>query len=88
MDSYYVNPVPLIIHSVEVILSAVAIPFAANVLLPVVPAPANRIVSDVIAIVTVPAPFWLTNVMAVPIGYGTLALESIVNVLAVVSALG
>ena len=82
------SPVPLIIHSVEVILIAVATPFAASVREPVVPAPARRIVSVVMAIVTVPAPFWLMNVNAVPIGYATVPFAGIVNVRAVVSAEG
>lgn len=47
---------------------AVAIPFAARVRLPVVPAPANTKVSEVIAIVIVPPDVSLINVMAVPIG--------------------
>ena len=79
---------PEIIHSVDAILIAVAIPFAANVRLPVVPAPAKRIVSDVMAIVMTPAPFWLINVTAVPMGNATLELAGIVQVLAVVSADG
>jgi hypothetical protein len=48
-----VSPVPLITQPVDDTFSAVAIPLAANVLLPVVPAPAKVSVSDVIAIVTV-----------------------------------
>ena len=67
---------------------AVAIPFAANVLLPVVPAPARRIVSVVIEIVITPAPFWFTKVRHVPIGYATLLFAGIVHVRAVVSADG
>jgi hypothetical protein len=69
-------------------LIAVAIPLAAKVLEPVVPAGDKRIVSVVIAIVTTPASFWLINVIAVPIGKATLELAGIVNVLAVVSADG
>jgi hypothetical protein len=46
----------------------VAEPFAARVREPVVPAGDKRIVSVVMAIVMTPAPFWLMNVMAVPIG--------------------
>ena len=76
------------VHSVEVILTAVADPFAANVLEPVVPGPARRRVSVVIAIVTTPAAFWLTKVTAVPTGNATEPLSGIVNVLAVVSADG
>lgn len=49
------SPVPLMIHSVEVILRQVAMPFAASVRDPVVPAPARRIVSVVIEIVSTPA---------------------------------
>lgn len=79
---------PEIIHSVVVILIAVATPLAAKVLLPVVPAPARRIVSEVIEIVTTPAEFWLMKVIAVPMGYATFALLSIVNVRGVVSAEG
>ena len=45
------------IHSVAAIFSAVAIPLAARVRLPVVPVLASRMVSVVIAIVSVPAPF-------------------------------
>jgi hypothetical protein len=66
----------------------VAEPFAANVRDPVVPAGDKRIVSVVIAIVTTPAPFWLMNVMAVPMGYATELLAGIVKVRAVVSADG
>jgi hypothetical protein len=64
----HVNPLPEISHSVEVTLIAVADPFAARVREPVVPAGDKRIVSVVMAIVMTPAPFWLMNVMAVPIG--------------------
>jgi hypothetical protein len=87
-DSGHVNPVPEIIHSVLVNLIAVAIPFAARVLLPVVPAGDKRIVSVVIAIVTTPAPFWLINVTAVPTGKATLEFAGMVKVLAVESADG
>src|SRR5882762_2851259 len=76
------------IHSVAVTLIAVAIPLAASVRLPVAPEPASRIVSDVIERVMTPAEAWLMKVMAVPIGYATLALLSIVHVRAVVSAEG
>ncbi len=62
----YVSPVPEIIHDVVAIFSAVAMPFAARVRDPVVPVPANVMVSDVMAIVTVL--IWLTKVMAVPTG--------------------
>ena len=84
----YVRPVQLIIHRVDVIFIAVATPFAASVLEPVVPVHASTIVSDVIAMVITPADVSLINVIAVPIGYATLAFESIVHVRAVVSAPG
>ena len=84
----YVRPVPFIIQRVEATFIAVATQFAASVLLPVVPAHANTKVSEVIAIVITPAEVSLTNVNAVPIGYATFALLSIVHVLAVVSADG
>jgi hypothetical protein len=45
------------IHSVAVTLIAVATPFAAKVRLPVVPRPARRMVSLVIAIVMTPPVF-------------------------------
>src|SRR5258708_5769909 len=51
---HQVRPVPEIIHSVDVTWIAVAMPFAAKVRLPVVPSPASRIVSEVIAIVMTP----------------------------------
>lgn len=76
------------IQRVDVTLMAVATPLAANVLLPVDPAPANTSVSLFMAIVRAPADVSLMNVMVVPIGYATLALAGIVNVRAVVSALG
>ena len=62
----YVSPLPEIIQLVLVTLMAVATPNAASVLLPVVPAPARYIVSDVMAIVTVLIMF--TNVITVPTG--------------------
>ena len=52
-------------HDVLVIFKAVAMPLAASVREPVVPAPANVRVSDVIAIVNVL--IWFTNVSVVPI---------------------
>lgn len=64
----YVRLVQLIIHLVAVILRAVAIPFAASVLAPVVHAPARTIVSASIAIVITPAEVSFTKVIAVPIG--------------------
>jgi len=66
----------------------VAIPLAASVRLPVVPAPAKTNVSVVIEIVIEPPDVSLINVTAVPIGNATLELAGIVQVLAVVSALG
>lgn len=86
--SYQVNPVPEMIHSVLVIFTAVATPLAASEREPVVPVPARRIVSVVIAMVMTPAPFWLMNVTAVPTGNATEPFAGIVNVLAVVSAEG
>lgn len=65
---HQVKPVPLIIQLVLVFLIAVAMPLAANVLEPVVPAPARTSVSDVIAIVMTPALVSLMNVIAVPTG--------------------
>lgn len=65
INNVHDSPDPEIIHSVEVIFKAVAIPFAANVLLPVVPGPAHLKVSEVIAIVTVFIRF--TKVRVVPI---------------------
>lgn len=85
---YYVNPVPEIIQRVDVTLIAVATPFAARVLDPVVPVPAKTNVSVVIEIVITPALVSLTNVIAVPMSYATVAFDGIVHVLAVVSALG
>ena len=76
------------IHSVLVTFTAVAEPFAASVLEPVVPAGDSRIVSVVIAIVMTPAPFWLMNVIAVPMGKATEPLAGMVKVRAVVSAEG
>lgn len=77
---------PLMIHLVDVILRAVAMPLAASVREPVVPAPINVMVSVVIAIVTVLTS--LTKVIAVPTGYATLPFAGIVNVLLLVSAAG
>jgi hypothetical protein len=76
------------IHSVAVILIAVATPFAASVRLVLLPVPASRMVSVVIAIVMTPAAFWFMKVTAVPIGKATDAFAGIVKVRAVVSALG
>jgi hypothetical protein len=80
---HQVNPLPEISHVVEPVFIAVATPFAANVLEPVVPAPANVNVSVVIAIVTVLIAF--TNDTTVPTGNATEPLAGIVNVLAVLS---
>lgn len=77
-----------IIRLVLVTLIAVATPFSASVLLPVVPSHASTSVSVVIAIVMSPQLVSFTNVIAVPIGYATDELAGIVRVLAVVSALG
>lgn len=65
-----------------------AIQLAARVLLQVVQAQAKIIVSVVIAIVITPQDVSFTKVKAVHIGYATFAFESIVHVLAVVSAHG
>jgi hypothetical protein len=67
-------------HVVLVTLTAVAIPYAANVLLPVVPVPPKYIVSVVIAIVTVVALGPAINAMLVPIGNATAVLAGIVIV--------
>ena len=69
-------------------MTQVAEPFAASVREPVVPAGDKRIVSVVIAIVITPAPFWLMNVIAVPMGNATELLAGMVKVRAVVSAEG
>lgn len=79
---------PLTIQRVEVTLVAVATPFAARVRDPVVPAPAKTKVSEVMAIVITPPEVSLTNVIVQPMGAATLALLSIVQVRAVVSAPG
>jgi hypothetical protein len=71
-------------HVVAATLTAVAIPCAANVRVPVVPVPARYIMSVVIAIVTVVALGPVMNVIAVPMGYATLALAGIVIVWPVV----
>jgi len=73
---------------VLVTFTAVAEPFAARVREPVVPAGDKRIVSVVMAIVITPAPFWLMNVIAVPMGNGTDPSAGMVKVRAVVSAEG
>jgi hypothetical protein len=65
LHSYYVNPLPLIIHCVDVILMHVAEPFVAKVREPAVPASDSVSVSLVIAIVTF-ATAILINVIAVP----------------------
>ena len=75
------------IQVVLVSFLAVATPYCVSDLLPVVPAPAKYIVSDVIAIVTTLAVMFV-NVIQVPTGYATLAFESMVNVRAFVSVEG
>lgn len=59
---------------------AVATPYAASVFEPVVPAPAIRNVSLVIAMVIAPEEPEFTNVTAVPIGNATDALAGMVTV--------
>jgi hypothetical protein len=59
-------PLPEISHVVEVSFTAVATPYSASVLDPVVPGPAKYIVSVVMAIVTVF--FIFTKVITVPTG--------------------
>ena len=61
-------------------LTAVAIPFADKVLVPVDVPPANLKVSVVIAISTVVALEPAMNVIVVPIGYATVPLAGIVIV--------
>jgi hypothetical protein len=61
-------------------LTAVAMPYAARVLVPVVPVPARYMVSVVIAILTVVALGPAINAMVVPIGNATLELAGIVIV--------
>ena len=56
------------IHLVDVTFNAVAIPFAARVLLHVVPAPANTRVSDVMDMVITHPDVSFTNVIEVQIG--------------------
>jgi hypothetical protein len=67
-------------HVVAATLTAVAIPFAARVLVPVEVPPANLMVSVVIAISTVVALGPAINVRVVPIGYATEPLAGIVMV--------
>jgi len=67
-------------HVVAATLTAVAIPFAANVLVPVEVPPANLITSDAIAMSTVVALDPAINVRVVPIGYATDAFAGIVIV--------
>ena len=61
-------------------LTAVAIPYAAKVRVPVVPVPARYMVSVVIAMLTVVALGPAINAMAVPIGYATELAAGIVIV--------
>lgn len=70
------------------ILVAVAIPLAASVREPVVPAPASTRVSVVMAIVITQAEVSLMKVIADHIGKATELLAGIVHVRAVVSADG
>jgi len=67
-------------HVVAATLTAVAMPFAASVRVPVDVPPANLIVSVVIAIRTVVALEPAINVIVVPIGYATVPLAGIVIV--------
>jgi hypothetical protein len=67
-------------HVVAATLTAVAIPFAANVLVPVDVPPASLNVSVVIAISTVVALAPAINVIVVPIGYATEPLAGMVIV--------
>ena len=69
------------IQDVEVIFTAVADPYCASVLVPVVPADDKYIVSVVIAMLTLVADKFM-NVNAVPIGYATLPFAGIVHVAA------
>ena len=80
------RPTPLIIQDALAIFSTVAIPFAARVRVPVVPAPASVMVSSVIAMER--TLIWFTNVIAVPIGKLMLLSAGSVNVRAVLSADG
>jgi hypothetical protein len=80
----HVKLVPEIIHVVVVSFNAVATPYCANDLDPVVPAPARYNVSVVMAIVTTEA-LILTNVNAAPMGNASVPLAGIVNVLALAS---
>jgi hypothetical protein len=79
--SAHVKPLPLISHVVLVSFIAVAEPYCANVLVPVVPAVLKNIVSDVIAILMAVADIFI-NISVVPIGYATDALAGIVYVAA------
>jgi hypothetical protein len=60
--------VPAINHTVADTFIAVAEPYAASVLVPVVPVPVKYMVSEAIAILTVVALGPAINVIAVPIG--------------------
>jgi len=72
-----VSAAPEIIQEVPANLTAVAIPFWAKVLFPVVPAEAKYMVSDVIDIVTALADI-LIKLIAVPVAYATEAFAGIV----------
>jgi hypothetical protein len=76
---HYVNPFPLITQIVEVIFTAVAMPRAARVLVPVVVVPARYIVSVVIAI-DVETEAADINVIVVPTGNATDPFAGIVIV--------
>jgi hypothetical protein len=68
-------------------LIAVAEPYCAKVLLPVVPAAVKYIVSEVMAIVRLFADM-LMKLTAVPTGYATDAFEGMVNVRSLASVDG
>ena len=74
------------IHDVEPIFSAVAMPLAASARVPVVPAPARVIVSVVMAMLRTFTS--LTKVRVVPIGKAMLPFAGIVNVRGLLSAAG
>ena len=75
----YEANLPLIHHTVEAVLIAVAHELAAKVLVPVPAVPSPRFsVSEVMAIESVP--LVLIKLIIVPVGYATLALLSIVTV--------
>ena len=67
-------------HVVDATLTALAIPYAASVRVPVVPLPPRYIVSVVIAILTVVALGPAINAILDPIGNATAVLAGIVIV--------